>query len=251
MNPSAARRQAGLGLVELMVGITVGLIVAAGASMIAVNQISEHRRLILETQMQQDLRTAADILQQDLRRAGFRGYADAGVWAPPRAVGSLNEAAPMLPASSPYASFAASSTQLGVVAHYLYARADGATTKFNTTDTPWANEYFGVKWDRSTKVLSIQLGLDEKGQPNWQPITDPDSIQIENFTLTPIVQTISLGEFCDRPCGVGTPTACPTQAIREVKFTIVGRAKHDPNVVRTLEGSERVRADDIDGACPS
>ena len=63
-------RQRGLGLVELMVGITVGLIVAAGASMMAVNQINEHRRLMLETQIQQDLRSVADLLQQDLRRAG-------------------------------------------------------------------------------------------------------------------------------------------------------------------------------------
>ncbi len=251
MTPSFVHRQAGLGLVELMVGITVGLIVAAGASMIAVNQISEHRRLMLETQMQQDLRTAADIVQQDLRRAGFRGNADVAVWAPPRAVGSLNEAGPMLPASSPYAAFAASSTQTGVVVHFLYARPDAATFKYNTTGTPWDNEYFGVKWDRSTKVISIQLGLDDQGQPNWQPITDPDSILIENFVFTPSAQTISLGEFCDKPCGAGTPTACPTQTIREVKFTIVGRAKHDPNVVRTLEGAERIRADDLNGACPS
>lgn len=251
MSPGFPRRQAGLGLVELMVGITVGLIVAAGASMIAVNQISEHRRLMLETQVQQDLRTAADLLQQDLRRAGFRGYADHAVWAPAAAVGSLNETGPMLPASSPYADFAASSTDSSVVAHYRYARQDAGTLRFNTSSTPWSNEYFGVRWEKSTHVLSIQLGVDATGQPNWQPITDPDSVSIEDFTFTPTEQTISLGDFCDRACGPGTAFTCPTQKVREVRFKIVGRAKHDPNVVRTLEGAERIRADDVDGACPS
>ncbi|MCA1416895.1 prepilin-type N-terminal cleavage/methylation domain-containing protein, partial [Bradyrhizobium sp. NBAIM20] len=81
----------GLGLIELMVGITVGLIVAAGASLVAVNQINEHRRLMLEIQVQQDLRTAADLVQQELRRAGFRGRADLGVWSPPQGVGTLKQ----------------------------------------------------------------------------------------------------------------------------------------------------------------
>jgi prepilin-type N-terminal cleavage/methylation domain-containing protein len=84
MTPSSLR-QHGLGLIELMVGITVGLIVAAGASIVAVNQINEHRRLMLEMQIQQDLRTTADLIQQDLRRQGFRGTAELGVWAPPAA----------------------------------------------------------------------------------------------------------------------------------------------------------------------
>ena len=44
-------RQRGLSLVELMVGITVGMIIVAGVSLMMVNQIDEHRRLSLETQI--------------------------------------------------------------------------------------------------------------------------------------------------------------------------------------------------------
>ena len=51
-----------------MVGITVGLIVTAGASLMAVNQISEHRRITIEVQMQQDLRIIAELIAQSSPR---------------------------------------------------------------------------------------------------------------------------------------------------------------------------------------
>lgn len=250
------QRQLGLGLVELMVGVTIGLIVAAGASMVAVNQINEHRRLMLETQVQQDLRTAADLLQQDLRRAGFRGSAEAGVWAPSKAAGSFNETGPQLASSSPYSTFTVSaSTNTGATATYLYARLDPGSNSYNQSGTPWDNEHFGFKWNKGNGVLYIQLGLSEDGQPNWQPITDPESVVVTDFSIDLSEQPINLGDFCDQSCGFAGGPACPTQKVREVKFKIVGVATHSlkdkDHVVRTLTGAERIRADAIDGACPS
>lgn len=55
-------RQRGLSLVELMVGITVGLFVVAAAATLVANQLSDNRRLLLETQVQQDLRATMDII---------------------------------------------------------------------------------------------------------------------------------------------------------------------------------------------
>ncbi|WP_165917594.1 PilW family protein [Roseateles saccharophilus] len=245
------QRQRGLGLVELMVGITVGLIVAAGASLVAVNQINEHRRLILETQVQQDLRTAADLLQQEMRRAGFRGQADLGVWAPAKAVGSLTEQSPGTAGVNQYAPLTVTvDSTTGTVVSYLYARQDPVTLKYSPTGTPSSNEQFGFKWDKTTEVLYMQLGVGADGQPNWQPITDPDNLRIKDFRVNVTSTAINLGGFCDQPCDLpGTPN-CPSQAVREVNFKIVGQAKHDVNVVRTLSGTERMRAETITGACP-
>lgn len=250
LSPTPRPLQRGFSIVELMVGITVGLIVAAGASMVALGQINEHRRLMLETQLQQDLRTAADLLQQDLRRAGFRGAAENNVWAPAKAVGSLQEQAPQLPTASPYAAFSASAADSGTMVRYLYARQDPTTLKYKQSGPPSSNEYFGVRWVAASKTLYTQLGLGADGQPNWQPITDPETVKIESFTLEPVVQSVSLGEFCDKPCGNAGEPACPTQEVREIRFSIVGRAKHDANVVRTLSGVERIRADVVNGVCP-
>lgn len=236
--------QRGLGLVELMVGITVGLIVTAGAAMVATRQINEHRRLMLEVQMQQDLRVAADLLQQDLRRAGYRGLPANGVWEPEHNAGAVPA---KNAASSPYTEV--SKSQSGDELYYRYARAPSGTTNVNTTNTLAGNEQFGIRWSRTNKVLYIQLGTLSSGQANWQPITDPDAVLIEDFVPNIVTQQIPLDDLCDPSCrAAGT---CPTQTVRRVEFTIKAVAKSDSNVKRTLTVSEKVRADDISGVCPA
>ncbi|PZP30372.1 MAG: hypothetical protein DI603_14690 [Roseateles depolymerans] len=243
--------QQGLSLVELMVGITIGLIITAGASMVAVNQINEHRRLTLETQVQQDLRTAADLIQQDLRRAGFRGVPSDGVWSP--ASGGATPISEQQAAPNPYAEITQTTSEDGnlVVRQYSYAKTN-AQGLYTSTPSPGNNERFGVRWDRSAGVLYIQIGMNANGSENWQPITDPDLLRITDFQLTPITQSVALSDFCD-PCPTGaTCTASSTTlTVRQVNFVIRAQARHDPNVIRTLSGVERVRADAQAGACPT
>ena len=233
------KTQRGLGLVELMVGITVGLIVTAGAAMVATRQINEHRRLMLEVQMQQDLRIAADLIQQDLKRAGYRGLASKGVWEPERD-GGATPAKNAVP--SPY--FAASSNQTGDEFYYQYWK-DSATNAVSNS------EKFGSRGDQGEQKLYIQLGMMANGtDPNWQPITDPDVVKIENFVANVVTQQISLADLCDPTiaCSAGS---CPTQTVRRVVFTIKAVAKADRNVQRTLTVGEKLRADEISGVCPT
>jgi type II secretory pathway pseudopilin PulG len=244
-------QQHGLGLVELMVGITVGLIVVAGASMVAVNQINEHRRLMLETQVQQDLRSAADLLQQDIRRAGFRGRAEYSSWAPATGVGTLLESPAQAATPNGYVDVALVNDSDGVVLTYFYARRTG-TAPYAVRDVPEDNEHFGFRWDRAAKTIYLMLGA-PSGSPNWQPVTDPESVRIEDLAVEISTQAVSLGEFCDKPCSPLYPSAsavCPTQEVREVRFSIRGQATHDAKVVRTLSGVERIRADELIGSCP-
>ncbi len=240
--------QRGLSLVELMVGITIGLIVSAAASVLAVNQINEHRRLMLETQIQQDLRTAADLLQQELRRAGFRGNAELGVWAPPTGDGSLNQQAAQVASASQFAEMTRTDNNAGRSLTYRYAR--GA---YSATGSVRDNENFGFRWDRASKTLYLMIGL-ASGQPNWQPITDPDAVKITDFTIDlDELQATDVGDFCDRPCDPPTAgaAACPRHVVRQVRFRIDAEAAHDSRVKRTLTGVERLRADKIVGACPA
>jgi type IV pilus assembly protein PilW len=235
--------QQGLGLVELMVGITIGLIVAAGASVVAVNQITEHRRLMLETQVQQDLRAAADLLQQDMRRAGFRGLAQLGVWAPASGVGTPLEQPAQAATANVYSTITKSDTDGIRSLEYSYARRND--DEYGDGTALSSNEYFGIKWDRAKQTLYLQLGKKD-GQPNWQPITDPDTVKIIDFDIQVFEQSVPLNDFCDRPC---TAASCPQQVVRRVEFRIRGRAKHDANVTRTLTGAERIRTDAMKGAC--
>lgn len=240
-------RQRGLGLVELMVGITVGLIVAAGASMVAVNQINEHRRIMLETQIQQDLRLAADLLQQDLRRAGFRGQSEQGVWAPPTGVGTLDETAGLPATTNNYAAVVAANDSSANSITYTYARRIGTTVG---AAAPRSAEQFGFRWDKSAKVLYVRVGI-VNGNDNWQPVTDPDSVKITNFVVQLIEDSTDVGDFCAQACGATPLPACPKHVVRRVSFTIEGEARHDPLVKRTVSGVERLRSDLITGSCPA
>ena len=99
---------------------------------------------------------------------------------------------------------------------------------------------YGVRWNKGNNTLEIQLG-----SGNWQPITDPDSIVIQNFNANVVTQEISLDDLCG-PAGVAT---CLKQCQRRVDFTITAAAKSDPNVRRTLTVSEKIRADEITATC--
>ncbi|MEO6278118.1 prepilin-type N-terminal cleavage/methylation domain-containing protein [Roseateles sp.] len=245
-------RQRGLGLVELMVGITVGLIVAAGASMVAVNQINEHRRLMLETQIQQDLRTTADILQQDLRRAGFRGRAELGVWAPPTDVGTLGETAALTASVNQFTALVKTDNASLRSLTYQYARPSSGSD-YSETGVLREVEHFGFKWDKREGVQELYLLVGAVGGENWQPITDRASVKIKGFDIDIDEQSVYVGEFCDKPCNLPPATTglCPKHVVRKVRFTIVGEAAHDSNVKRTLSGVERLRADEVIGACPA
>jgi prepilin-type N-terminal cleavage/methylation domain-containing protein len=243
-NMTRLRSQRGLSLVELMVGITVGLIVTAAASMVAVNQINEHRRLMLETQIQQDLRTAADLIQQDMRRAGFRGMTGLGVWAPASGVGSSQQVPEMDPNANTYSAVTVGEDKRTFSYSYSLMR-DGKNTA-----APLSNEYFGVLFRPNTETLYLQVGT-VNGQPNWQPITDPETVKITDFQVNLTTQVVSLGDYCDRVCTGAGCAAPPQQEVRRVTITLQGRAARDDRVVRTLTATERLRADNFTGSCPS
>ena len=72
-NPSVR----GLSLVELLVGLALGLFVVAAATTLLAAQSREQRLLVTENRLMQDLRTASDIITRDVRRAGYWGAAAA------------------------------------------------------------------------------------------------------------------------------------------------------------------------------
>ena len=70
----------GLSVVELLVGVAIALFIAAAGATLLASHLRENRALLLEARLMQDLRTAADLVTRDLRRAGHWGAAVDGVW---------------------------------------------------------------------------------------------------------------------------------------------------------------------------
>ncbi|MBK6471458.1 MAG: prepilin-type N-terminal cleavage/methylation domain-containing protein [Betaproteobacteria bacterium] len=216
---SVSRRdQRGLSLVELMVGITVGLFVVAAAATLVANQLSDNRRLLLETQVQQDLRATMDIITRQMRRAGAvkAAHVEAGIAASPAAGGAIIPFTSMSPLS-----------------------ATSSETQFSFYFDEDQQGPYGFKLDGGTiKTLMPRIGL----SPQWQELTDPNTVVVTALSITPrVVSSVSLP--CPKLCADGTQSCWPKLIVRSYIVNIQARAKSDPAVQRALRNDVRVRND--------
>lgn len=241
---SRSHRARGLSIVELMVGIAVGLLVVVGASKLFADYVIGNKRLMLETRVNQDLRAAADIVARDIRRAGYWNNALTGVWG----TGGTS----ITP--NPHA------TGLGVVAStatsvsYSYAR--------DADDVLDNNEYAGFRLQANT----LQM---QDGQNNWQAVTDPGTVRITAFAVTPVSPalvndlstycaclsrlTCTLADIANPAFGVVPPAVtrpAPTLTTPSFEIVLTGQAVNDPAVTRTVRETVRVRNPSLTGACP-
>ena len=201
----------GLSLVELLVGIAVGMFVVAAAAMLVSTQLNDNRRLLLETQVQQDLRAAADIITRDLRRAGYwPGAAKSFVWTDAAAL-------PINPYST------------------LQLAALPTEIEFEYLRQPSESGPFGFKKDGN--VLKTRLGAG-----GWQELTDGNTLRITAFSITP-QDGPQTPLPCPKLCADGTNSCWPTLTVRELEVAITGEAVSDPSVKRTLRTVVRLRND--------
>jgi type IV pilus assembly protein PilW len=202
--------QRGLSLVEMMVGITVGLFIVAAATMLVTTQLGDNRRLLLETQVQQDLRATADIITRELRRAGYWAGAQQSYWYPASSTGI-----PKNPRAG------VSLTGIDEVT-YAYDR------DINNSGP------YGFKLE-SGRVKTFLGG-------SWQELTDWNVLRVTALTIAEQDGPPTLLP-CPREC-VGGGTACwPTLTVREIVVTITGQAANDAAVQRTVSSRVRLRND--------
>jgi len=228
---AARRSQRGMSLVELLVGVAVGLLVVAAASFVAVNQLGDNRRMLLETQLQQDLRATADLIARDLRRAGYWGASQTGVW---------YEGGPNV-AGNPYSVIDPAAD--GTVAHevnYVYSReADDGVIEDGVIDED--DERFGFKLENETIKMLVGNA--------WQELTDPNVLRITQFDVT--LQNETIVQACYKECAGGGTACWPKQDVRRFTVEIEGTAVFHPAVQRSVRNSMRLRNDTTSGACPA
>jgi type II secretory pathway component PulJ len=212
---STRRIQRGLSIVELMVGIAVGLFVVAGASLVTSSQLSDNRRMLVETQVQQDLRAAADIITRELRRAGYFGNdAARGVWYPTAGPIARNPRGTATPTV-----------------------ATASTTMFQYNRPGNFND-FGFRLNSGVIQTQINTGV-------WQDLTDSRTVVVTAFEIEPrFIQSTELP--CRKACADGTASCWPKVSRREFHLTIQARSASDARVVRALESRVRLRNDLVD-----
>lgn len=221
---STRMRARGYTLVELLVGMTAGLCVLAGAGTLAVGHASHARRLALATQLQQDMRAALDIVVRDLRRSGHDGSAH-------RLLRVVPDSAP---APSP--------------AVYLPARAAGADaidlTSSHDRDRGDAenghvdsDEAGGFRLDPKSGALQVRLGAG-----GYQDLTDRQVMTVTAFSVRQVDHPIALA--CVAAAGCAAPAGC-TQTVRLLQVELRAQSRSDTTVQRALQSAVRVRNDPL------
>jgi type II secretory pathway pseudopilin PulG len=215
-SPLRHRHQRGLSLVELMVGIAIGFFITGAAVLVATSQLTDTRRLLLDTQLQQDLRATADIITRELRRAGSAGSTEIpqnGIWHPTTA--SVTESS-FFPISPPDDESASSEVE------FRYRRGSGVEGPFG----------FVLEGG----VIRSLIGL------TYQELTDPLTMTVTDFAVTADPEQV-FQVPCPRTCPDGTTDCWPSLIVRGYQVSITAESPTDGDVVRTIRSHVRLRND--------
>lgn len=208
-------RQRGLSIVELMVGVAVGLFVVSAATLVVSSQLTGNRRLLLDTQLQQDLRVAADVITRDLRRAGAL----------------LDPSARRL---------------------YWYPQATAvtavATSNAQSITLTGATQVV-YKYQRDslggTKVYGFRLNgtrLQSQAAGSWQDLTDDTVMRVTAFSITPDNGPVTVVP-CPNDCPGGGQACWPTTQVRRYVVSITAQAANDATITRSIHTRVRVAND--------
>lgn len=221
----------GLSVVELMVGLAVGMFIVAAALLSTVHLTESNRRVLLEARLNQDMRATMDMVTRHLRRAGYWGNAQAGARG---ADGSATSYA-----TTGYAEVTPVAGAASAVSLRIAQDAD---------DLAGADETFEFRLEPDAQGkgrLQVRLA----GATNYQDLTDPAITDVRDFRVEPRnADPVALS--CPGSCASGSLPACPTLQVRRYEVSLTARASFDPAVQRTLQATVRLRNDALSGTCP-
>lgn len=229
---------AGLGLVELMVSLVLGLFIVVVAIGLLLSQLREQHHRALDTRLQQEMRAALVLVEHDVRRAGHWGDAAAGLW---------QGAGQPQPASNPYPAVLPDSASSPTLA-YAYSRDDAENQQVD------GNEHFGLRLNASAGTLEWRTSgpaLAPGSGDNWQAITDPQTVHFTALSTTAQTETWSLADRCTHPCPAGSSGDCPPRlVVRRLQIVLAARSTAMPALQARDQRVIHLPTDVVQGRCP-
>ena len=222
-------REHGVTLIELMIGLTLGLILMAGTLALFAGHLTSNNELMRTTRLNNELRGAMDMIVRDIRRASYWGNSISGVWYPNTPGIQVN----------PFLQIDAANA--GQFTYRYDNNGDGIV------DT---NETYRFQRNATDGTIElVQLAADGNTATSTVPVSDEQLTEITQlaFALTDRTATTTC---LKTGAGPTTPTP-PLLHIRQITVTITGRLRADTTVTRTLSESVRLRNDRVEGSCPT
>jgi type IV pilus assembly protein PilW len=241
------RSQGGLSLVEMMVGVAIGLLVVAAASLMVSSQLVENRRLMLETQVQQDLRAAMDIVTRELRRAGNYDYT---LWSSKPIAAYRGGPDPNCNRYNVIVPNDASPAGEVDYRYYRSGNANGASGfRISGNVLQFATSSGGPPTDCNQAPAPLSSA--------FQPLTDSKVLKVTNFVVT-LQKGPDIQLPCPKLCTGGGQACWPTLTVRQFNVAIDAEALSDSTVKRHLESTVKLRNDlvqfngtNANQACPA
>lgn len=203
-------------------GMGLGLFLCAIAGGLMFSQLREHKHLLAETLLQQELRHAMALMRLEVRRSGAELDAHERVPEPGSVPKAVDEA-PTLQLLRDGKPVSEGRSGNGLVFSYGRPAPDEASRRV----------------DRGLRLQGAQLQyLLER---SWQPWSDSATVRFTRLELSLDTAPSTLPWPC--PCA-GTSRACEAQLRGQVlRVELLGQSLLDRHVVRSLSTSIRVRND--------
>ncbi len=212
---------------DLLLGMGLGVFLCAAAAGLMLSQLREHKRLLADTLLQQDLRNAMALIRQEIRRTG--------------ALATAHERIPE-PGKAPAAIGVEPSLQLLRDGKPAPAEPSGNGLRLQYDRAPRADhEAVDRRVDRGFRLQEAQLQyLLER---SWQPWSDGATVRFTRLELSQQAASSTLARPCS--CAAGH-RSCDTRIQGQViSVVLVGQSRLDASTVRSLRSSIHVRNDQV------
>jgi len=227
-------RQRGVSLVELMVGLAIGLIIIAAAASVYITSVRSGSDTLRSAKLNMELRGAMDLMVAEIRRSGYT----------PNTTNLT---------SNPFMLADTNLTLVGTDCLLLAYDANGN----GVTET---TDFVGFK--KNATAVSMRYGGTASTSTgcsvgSWENLTDPNNVVIDTLTFSIAYQcwnAQTLLSSSSQPCASGqsvfnTAAAASTKSdlveVRDVTIALVGHHKSDALTIMSLNQSVRVRNDRI------
>lgn len=266
MLSKSRQRQRGVTIVEVMIGLAIGLVVIGGAISVYVSSVRSSNDTLKSSKLSQEVNTLLQVIASDVRRSGFWGDID---------MDALDEnpfsqqGATALVVRDDMASNAVQGpTGQGSCLLYAY---DATYLPGNVAGAIEATDLFGFRLN-GTVVQMRQTGVVDGaacigGTCNscangiWQNVTDPDLIEITDLTFDlsrsqclNAAEPNGLDDDADGTvddadefdCYVTVPavgSGVVTTETRELLISVSGQLAADPSTQASVSQSVRIRND--------
>lgn len=215
-------RQAGLSLVEVLVGMTISLVVTSAMVVLMSNSLSSTSRIVKMTKLSDDLRTAMHVMSRDVRRTNYTadavycfGNPDCGTDGSVSLPGDVT-----INAGNDCFTF------------LLDRDHDGDATE---------NSAGGFRYITSSGVGLLQSWVGDAspsctatGDDNWANLTDPDIMEITAFSVDDLLSYTEV--IYDNGFGLQT-----SQKVRKLRMSIDGRLLMDNDIHRSIADVIKLR----------